>query len=228
MTNAPTLLEAFAQAGGTLSLAGQRDLSINNSIDDQADLSRSFIVRHGRMLPVDFERLINEGDLSQNIYLEPDDFVYVPPLTARNVYVMGAVGLPRAVPYQEGLTMTAAIANTGGPIREAYLSHVAVVRGSLSQPKIALIDYRDVVRGKVPDVILQPHDIVYVPFEPYRYLVRYGDLIMNTFVSSVAINEGIRAVSDGHQVTQTGVFIPVGSGVTVTAPPTIIGPPAGR
>jgi polysaccharide export outer membrane protein len=224
MTNAPTLLDAIAQAGGTLSLAGQRDLSISSSVDEQADLRRTFIVRHGRRLPVDFERLINQGDLSQNIYLEPDDFVYFPPLTAREVYVMGAVGLPRAVPYQEGMTMAAAITSAGGPIHEAFLSHVAIVRGSLSQPQIALIDYKGVVTGEAPDVILQPQDIVYVPFEPYRYLVRYADLIMNTFVTSVAINEGIRAVSDGRAVAPTGVFIPVGSGVTITPPRTVVGP----
>ena len=40
MTNSPTLLEAIGLAGGTLSLAGQRDLTINNSIDEQADFHR--------------------------------------------------------------------------------------------------------------------------------------------------------------------------------------------
>ncbi len=215
MTNSPTLLEAIATAGGSLSLAGQRDLSINNSIDEQADLSRAFVVRRGQRLPIDFQRLIEAGDLSQNIYLEPDDFVYFPPLTAHEVYVIGAVGLPRVVAYQPGMTMASAIANAGGPAPEAFLSHVAIVRGSVSQPRIAIVDYKAVVTGNRPDPVLQPHDIVYVPLEPYRYLVRYGELIMNTFVSSVAINEGIRAVSSGP-AQPAGVFIPVGSRITVT------------
>jgi len=223
MTNSPTLLEMITEAGGALSLAGSRDLSINNYTEEQADLSRAFIVRRGRMLPVDFDRLIRQGDMSQNIYVEPDDFVYFPGLTARTVYVIGAVALPRAVPYTAGMTMAGAIANAGGPIAEAFLSHTAVVRGSLSQPKIALVDYRAVVTGKVPDPVLQPHDIVYIPFEPFRYLVRYGDLIMNTFVSSVMINEGIHVV-DSHVSTPAGVFIPVGSHITVTPTGPVIGP----
>lgn len=217
MTNSPTLLEAVALAGGTLNYAGTRDLSASTSTDEMADLRRSFIIRKGRLLPVDFERLITQGDLSQNIYLEPDDFVYFPPATARQIYVMGAVGQPRAVPYREGMTMAAAIADSFGTVKDAYLSHVAVVRGSLSEPKIALVDYRDVAKGAVRDVILEPNDIVYVPYAPYRYLSKYADLIVSTFVSSVAINEGIRAVGQPSSGA-AGVFIPIGSRITVSGP----------
>jgi protein involved in polysaccharide export with SLBB domain len=195
-----------------------RDLSTVGVNDDTADLHRSFVIRHGKILPVDFHRLIAEGDLSQNIYLQPDDFIYVPAATAQEVYVIGAVGQPRAVPYKEGMTMASAIADCFGTVREAYLSHVAVVRGSLTEPKIAIVDYNGVIKGETRDVLLQPHDIVYVPFEPYRYLIRYANLIVNTFVSSVAINEGVRSVA-GNQASPTGVFIPFGSRISVTPNP---------
>lgn len=217
MTNSITLLEAIAQAGGPLDLASGRDLSAVGAIDPTADLRHAFVVREGRMLPVDFRRLVVEGDLSQNIYLQPDDFIYFPPLTARNVYVIGAVGLPRAVPYSEGLTMVSAIAAASGTVREAYLSHVAVVRGSLSEPRVAIVDFKNVIRGQTPDVVLQPQDIVYVPYEPYRYLRRYVNLIMDTFVSAVAINEGVGSVTPN--ASPAGVFIPLGSKITVTPTP---------
>jgi polysaccharide export outer membrane protein len=218
MTNSPTLLEAITLAGGTLSLAGTRDLSVSTSLDDTADLRRSFLIRKGQLLPINFERLINQGDLSQNIFLEPDDFIYFPPATAREVYVMGAVGQPRAVPYMEGMTMAGAIADAFGTVKDAYLSHVAVVRGSLTEPKVALVDFGDVVRGKARDVVLQPNDIVYVPYAPYRFLTRYADMIVNTFVSSVALNEGIRAVGP-RPAGAAGVFIPLGSQITVKPAP---------
>jgi protein involved in polysaccharide export with SLBB domain len=218
MTNSPTLLEAISLAGGTLNFNVARDLSTVGVNDDTADLHRSFVIRHGKILPVDFHRLIAEGDLSQNIYLQPDDFIYVPAATAQEVYVIGAVGQPRAVPYKEGMTMASAIADCFGTVREAYLSHVAVVRGSLTEPKIAIVDYNGVIKGETRDVLLQPHDIVYVPFEPYRYLIRYANLIVNTFVSSVAINEGVRSVA-GNQASPTGVFIPFGSRISVTPSP---------
>ncbi len=220
MTNATTLLEAIALAGGGATLAASKDVGTAGANDELTDFRRSFIVRQGKLLPVDFQSLVMNGDVSQNIYLEPDDFIYFPPATAREVYVIGAVGQPSAVPYMEGMTMGSAIANCFGTSKEAYLSHVAIVRGSLSQPKVAIINYKNVIRGEAPDVVLQPHDIVYVPYEPYRYLVRYVDLIMNTFVSTVAINEGIRSASSGATTTQTGVFIPVGSGVSIVPPTT--------
>ncbi|MDB6020701.1 MAG: Polysaccharide export protein [Pedosphaera sp.] len=217
MTNATTLLEAIALAGGMSSLSGSKDVGTAGANDDLTDLSRSFIVRKGKLLPVDFQALVANGDLSQNIYLEPDDFMYFPPATAREVYVIGAVGQPTAVPYLEGMTMVTAVANCLGPVKEAYLSHVAIVRGSLTEPKVAIVDFGNVISGQTPDVLLQPHDIVYVPYQPYRYLVRYVNLIVNTFVSSVAINEGVRSVSNVSS-TQTGVFIPVGSGVSIVPP----------
>ena len=55
-------------------------------------------------------RLLKQGDMSQNIYLQPDDFVYLPAATAREVYVLGAVAQPRAVVWNEGLTVAGAVA----------------------------------------------------------------------------------------------------------------------
>jgi protein involved in polysaccharide export with SLBB domain len=50
---------------------------------------------------VDFQRLLEQGDMSQNIYLQPDDFVYVPSGAAREVYLFGAVRNPRAMALSE-------------------------------------------------------------------------------------------------------------------------------
>lgn len=217
MTNATTLLEAVAMAGGMASFTGVKDNGGASANDELADLRRSFIVRDGHTLPVDFQSLIVNGDLSQNVYVEPGDFIYLQSATAREVYVFGAVLNPNAIAYQNGMTMMGAIAAANGTAREAYLSHVAIVRGSLTEPRVAIVNYKDVLGGRVPDVLLQPSDIVFVPFEPYRYLVRYVNLIVNTFVSSAAIDGGILAVSP-NVPTQTGVFIPVGSGVSIVPP----------
>lgn len=215
-----TLLEAISTAGGTANLVGNRDVQSGNITDELADLERSFVIRNGRMLPINFDKLVNKGDLSQNIYLQPDDFVYLPPATAREVYVLGAVGQARPVPYSENMTLATAIAGAFGTVKDAYLSHVAIVRGTLTQPEIAIVDYKDVVRGKIPDVALQPHDIVYVPYSPYRYITRYAELIVNTFVSSAAINAGTSVVPRDNGSGISGVVIPVGSRIQITpAPP---------
>jgi protein involved in polysaccharide export with SLBB domain len=213
-----TVLEAFALAGGTMSMAGQRDSGAAMTGEEVADLRRAFVMRHGERLPVDLQRLLTEGDLTQNIYLEPDDFIYVPTATMREVTVLGAVAQPRTIPYVQGMSLIRAIAHANGTVPEAYQHHVAIVRGSLSEPRVGIVDYRDIAMGKLPDVVLEPGDIVYVPYGPYRYLVRYADLILRTFMNTVAINEGTRAVSS--DANRTGVVIPIGGGPSA-APATV-------
>jgi polysaccharide biosynthesis/export protein len=199
-----TLLEAISVAGGLLSSSGPGA----TGSDDLADLQRSFVVRQGEFLPVDFHKLIREGDMTQNIYLRPDDFVYVPSTVSQEVYVIGAVRIPKPVPYDQARTLIGAISDVGGTIKDAYLTHVAVLRGSLTQPKVAVLNYKDVVAGRASDVRLEPNDIVYVPYSPYKNLAKYVDLILATFTRAEAINEGARAAI--HDAAPVGVNIGVG------------------
>lgn len=215
MTGPTTLLEAISSAGGPAPASTFATLTGNVSgsssrggTDEAADLSRAFVIRQGRLLRVDFERLLRGGDMSQNIYLQPDDFVYLPSATIGNVHVLGAVNNPRAVEFVNRLTVVQAVAQAGGTlVREAYPSQIAIVRGSLSQPKIAVIDMQAVLSGQTPDVLLEPQDIVYVPHSPHRVLTRYIDTILETFVRVVGVNEGARAVSD--RAIPVGVNVPL-------------------
>jgi polysaccharide export outer membrane protein len=211
-----TLLESLALAGGTSRSASSTDTS-----QDLADLKHSFLVREGQFLPVDFYRLLRQGDTSQNVVLLPDDFVYVPSSLANEVYVLGAVRAPRAVNYLEQMTLVSAISATAGAqryeilsredagpfLKDAYVSHVAIVRGSLSEPQIIVVDYNAIVKGRAQDVPLQAGDIIYVPNSPYTTLKRYVNLIVNTFVTTLAANEGVRAA--GGQVS-VAPSVPVG------------------
>jgi protein involved in polysaccharide export with SLBB domain len=213
LTGPTTVLEAFALAGGPASSTSQI------STEELADLRHSFVMRQAQLLPVDFERLLREGDMTQNIYLQPDDFVFVPSALSQEVYVLGAVRAARAVPYTQRLTVVGAIAASAGAAKidwlamgnigvapDAYLSHVAVVRGSLAQPQLMVIDCTAIIKGKRPDFPLEPGDIVYVPNAPYSTLKRYFNTVVNTFISTVAANEGIRAGGG----TTVGVSIPIG------------------
>jgi len=218
MTAPMTLLEAVSMAGGTMSLSNFQDQEAAGINEELADLRRSFVMRKGQVVPVDFARLLKKGDMSQNIYLQPDDFVYLPGGTAREVLVLGAVAQPRQVPFQEGMGVAGAVASAYGTIKGAYMHHVLVIRGSLSQPEVAVIDYRKLINGEAQDLELKPHDIVYVPFSPYRYLQKYIELAVNTFASAAAINAGSQIVTPRNNPGAAGVFIPVGSGVSIIPP----------
>ena len=94
--------------------------------------------------------------------------------------------------------------------RRTHISHVAIVRGSLAEPQVSIVDYSAVVKGKAPDVQLEPGDIVYVPNSPFTTLKRYVNMVVNTFVGTVAANEGIHAAGGS---ASTSVSVPVGVGV---------------
>jgi len=214
MTNSMTLLEAVFMAGGPQTMGNAKESGETGAENDLADLRHSFLLRRGQLVPVDFARLLH-GDLSQNIYLQSDDFVYLAPQVADEVHVFGAVAQPRAVPYVRELTLIQAIAAAGGTIRDAYQSQVAIVRGSLNEPSIAIVSYVDIIKGRASDVPLASGDIVYVPLRPWRVLTKYLDVIATTFASSVAINTGAEATLKVPP-PQAGILIPFGSGITIT------------
>ena len=210
-----TLLDALSQAGGLSSSSPLASLAATLGVSlpsgggpESADLSRAFIVRQGHLIPVDFQRLLREGDLSQNIYLQSDDFIFLPSAHSAQVHVLGAVVLPQSEKMGGSLTLIQAIALAGGTGPEACLKDVAILRGTLAQPRIAVVSVDAILHGKAPDVRLEPNDIVYVPYSQYRLLARYVNLVLDTFVRTVGVNEGAYAV--------TGKSTPVGVGVNVT------------
>ena len=215
MAGPMTLLEALSEAGGPAStgafasMAGTTGISSPRATEESADLSRAFLIRDGRRLRVDFNRLLHEGDMAQNVYLLPNDFIYLPSATVGNVHVLGAVETPRTLKFTNRLTLLQAVSRAGGTNRRnAHLSQVAIVRGSLAQPQLAVVDIKAILDGQAPDIALEPQDIVYVPDTPHRDLTRYVNLILDTFVRTVGVNEGARAVD--NRVQPLGVTVPLG------------------
>jgi protein involved in polysaccharide export with SLBB domain len=202
LSHPTSLLEVIAQAGG---------LGVTTPVGgapiETADLSRSFLIRNGHIVPVDFDKLLREGDLSQNVYLQPDDFIFVPSLHSSQVHILGAVIQPRSERMSGWMTLVQSIALAGGTAPEACLTNVAILRGSLAHPEIAVVDVKKVLQGKAPDVRLMPGDIVYVPYRPEQILDRYLNLVLDTFVRTLGVNEGAYAVSGVNQPIAIGVNI---------------------
>lgn len=197
-----TVLEAISRAGGLFTSR------MSGSTEEMADLHHSFLIRDNRLVPIDFNALIRGGDTSQNIYLKPDDFIYLPSALGSEVYVLGAVYQPRAVPFKDQVTLLTAIAHCRGLTEEAKPKRVAIVRGSLHQPTIATVDAQAILSGQKPDILLKPKDIVYIPSRPPMSVSGYAQLIVNTFARTLAANEGVRAAGGSEGV---GVNIGLGN-----------------
>jgi protein involved in polysaccharide export with SLBB domain/capsular polysaccharide biosynthesis protein len=176
-----TIVEAIARAKGMETVLRDRDLV------EVADLQRSFLARRGQLIRIDFERLFQRGDLSQNVQLEPNDYLYLPATELKQVYVVGEVGTPGAELYKPGLSVVAVIAEAGGFTQRAWKGKVLVVRGSLNQPQTFAVNVKDILAGNATGFALAPGDIVYVHHRPWIYAEDLLNLAASAFIQSVVI-----------------------------------------
>lgn len=179
-----TIVEAIARSGGLMSSR------FSGTTEELADLRHSFILRDGKLLPVDFHRLLAEGDSSQNIYLRDRDYVCLPSALSKEVYVFGSVLQPRSVGFRDRVTLVSAIAAARDVLPGAFTERVLIIRGSLTKPEVFTANYHAIIIGKSSDIELQPRDIIWVADKPWSDLQRYVKQIVTTFVRTMAANEG--------------------------------------
>lgn len=182
-----TLIEALSLGGGLLTFGEVQE--VGNP--EAADLERAILIRDGDLVPVNFERLVREGDMSQNVYVRGGDYLFVPSLTSRSVYVLGEVPQPGPVFYESGTTLVTAVAAAGGVNKNAVASKALIIRGGTLRPQVAVVNVEAVLRGRESDLRLEGGDIVWVPRTPWTKLNDYVEAVLVTAGQAVAVQEGI-------------------------------------
>ena len=183
-----SLIEAVAQAGGLETGVFDR------SPTELADLAHSFLVRDGKRVPLDFEKLFLNGDLSQNIQIEPNDYLFFAPASLNEIYVLGSVNIPGPQPWDRTSTVISAITRHGSFSPDAFRQRVLVIRGSLNHPQTFVVNTADILSAREPDFKLEPHDIVYVHSKPWTFAQELLQGAATAFVQAAL-------------VTYTGQFI---------------------
>ena len=163
------LLGAFNEAGV---IQMERPMSLIQALSAGRGLTETAYVRGARLIrdnqiaAVDIHGLLNQGRLDQNVWLRPEDTIFVPSMQDLRTYVLGAVVLPGAQPITNGpLTLGQAVTQAGGPIRgQANLDRVRVIRArSPVDGELYVVDFSKIIKGESFDMPLEPGDIVYVP-----------------------------------------------------------------
>lgn len=185
-----TLIEAVALAKG-LEIG-----AVAGAAMEIADLDYSFVVRNGRRLDVNLAKLFHEGDFSHNAYLQPNDYIYIASSLRNRFYVLGAVATPGQLRMPTRMTLTGAIALSGGFSQEAWKRDVLLIRGSLTDPETRLINVGKILAGLEQDIIIEPKDIIYVNKRPFLVLEKALDAAVNSFVQTLAA-ESINEAYDG-------------------------------
>jgi protein involved in polysaccharide export with SLBB domain len=116
-------------------------------------------------ITVNLSRILETGDTSSNIVLQPGDVVTVP--HAGIVYALGAVSRPGGfvVSNDHGqLTTLKLLALAGGLERTAKSDRAVIVRhDSNGRQHEVEVDLKKVMKFEAEDIRLQPSDILYIP-----------------------------------------------------------------
>ena len=168
------ITEAMAKAGG-LNKGQFRATSV-----EVADLTHAFIYRNGKTLPIDFVRLLREGDLRFDVNLQPGDFISIPSGLSKEVYILGEVTSPAQFAFRENMPMSRTLAQADGFTRDADLSRIHVIRGAISNPVLIVTDFNKILNGQAQDFQLEAGDIVYVPPTNLASWARVIDYIVPT------------------------------------------------
>jgi polysaccharide export outer membrane protein len=146
-----TLLEGISRAGG---------------VTENADLEGALLVRKGHVVRVSFDKLLHGGDFDRNnLPLESSDFILIPSVAAKKVYVLGEVKRPLVTSLRYGVNLVEVIALAGGFTLEAERKNVLVIRGGLGDPTIMKVNVDAITKRGVVDqnLALKAGDIVYAP-----------------------------------------------------------------
>jgi len=185
-TNYTTLLNLISKAGGTTEERGRLAYiwrgganqiepgaqKAEEDKDEEGPETREEIptsLRGKKRIEVNIQRLLDEGDVSENVVIYPGDFVLINSLTTENpsanyVWVEGEVKNPQQIPYQSGLTVLQAVIKAGGVTDLASPNRTQITRQGADGESVTFkVRLKDIQRGNRPDVALQAGDRVYVP-----------------------------------------------------------------
>lgn len=164
------LLELLTFAKGPSDKAGQNINIVRGPRKDICAVNSDSTQSEGGFITLRLNDTLR-GDESANPFVEPGDIVTIP--EAEQVYVIGNVYSPRALPLKDPITVSRAIAMAGGPLRDSK-SDVRIVRqdASGSGKTVLIVNLTAIAQKKAEDILLRPNDIVEVPESTGKSLIR--------------------------------------------------------
>lgn len=153
------LLDAISLAGGF------QTGTFHSDTVELADLESAYVKRDGKKLPVDFKKLVFEGDDLNNIPVLNGDYIYIPSTMNGSIIFLGEVGRNTYVGYSEGMTLLQGLAYVDGLRMETYNQYIRIIRGGMENTVVYTVNIDEILNGRMKDFVLQANDIIYVPMD---------------------------------------------------------------
>ena len=151
----PTIMDLIANAGGVLPERGNLAYILREMADTEP-------------IKVDLLKLLDEGNMSENIILESGDTIYIPLGTKLNqattkIYVQGEVKNPGIFNFQPGITALSACIIAGGFAKFAAPNRTIIIRMTQEGQETIKLNLKKVISGDRPDLPLKPGDRIHIP-----------------------------------------------------------------
>jgi polysaccharide export outer membrane protein len=179
------LLDLLSFAGGPTDNAGRTIQIVHTTNTAVCEESTESAADQSEASALDNYKLSDtmNGEDKSNPWVRPGDVITVP--EAEQAYVVGNVLRPSAIPLKDSITVSRAIAMSGGLMPDTKTGRVRIVRqpaGSMAKTEI-FVDLKAIDKRQAEDVLLQAGDIVDVPTSGAKRLLRS---LIGAVVPSVA------------------------------------------
>lgn len=165
-------------------------------VSNAGNLFMSYVLRDGQQMPLDLHRLMNKGDMSQNIVMRGGDKIFIANPTDANVMVMGEVRSPKPVPLPYGsMSLREVLVAAGGIPFTGDKQCIQVIRGDLKCPKIYVLAWTHIIHLPNDSLLLMPGDTVYVTEKPITQWNRFIEQLLPSF-NSLQLGYDIYRVSE--------------------------------
>jgi polysaccharide export outer membrane protein len=144
--------------------------SLGKGFTEKAGLLKSYILRNGKKMNIDFYALVKEDDFGQNIWLQANDFIYIHDNIENRVNIMGEVVKPQVISFQEGMTVLDAVLMAEGLTGTAKPKLTKIYRRYDRADEKSRIEKIQIELDKVifdgdlsKNIRLKPGDIIHIP-----------------------------------------------------------------
>jgi len=151
-----------------------------------ANLRKSYVVRNNKKLPINLYRLLEDGDLSQNIILKNSDTIFIPSNANQLVYFVSDLSArSTTVRFRnDKLNILEAFSYlniTSEQSAELSLETVHILRTEADRMQYITLNLRKIFKGEAYPISLEPGDIIYISSTRAGHLNKFLKLIISSY-----------------------------------------------
>lgn len=171
LRGATPVLELLFMVGGAKPDAKRMTVIRPNKLEGDADPS-ALMVEGGEKfqkdasaaIDVNLIALLSQGDLVQNIFIQPGDTIYVASGTGLRYHVLGQVKEPGPYEWIQDITVLEAIKLAGGATERGALNRIKVRKNHEGNREDIKVNVLEIMKGKrKDDIMVKPGDTIIVP-----------------------------------------------------------------